>query len=213
MKRASRLLAVLCVALLSVQVSGCFGRFSLTRAMWDFNKNVSPNKFIQWAVFLVMVVVPVYEIGTLVDALVINSIEFWTGQNPVSSADAADSNTRVVRLSPEESLRLTRDTAAGVLKVEVLRAGQAPMVRYFELLEDGMAVRDEGGALMLQAREQKDGSVVVSDAAGTTMALHSAEAVAQARQVFLNEGALGLSQYAQHQASPLSQGLAQVCTP
>jgi hypothetical protein len=212
MKRTSRLLAVLCIALVSVQVSGCFGKFALTRAMWDFNKNISPNKFLQWAVFLVMVIVPVYGIGTLVDALIINSIEFWTGQNPVSSADAPDGNTRVVRLSPHETLRLSRDDDSGVMKVELVRAGQAPMVRYFEALEDGMAVRDEAGAMLVQAREQADGAVAVTDAAGTTMVMHSAEAVAQARQMLLTDGAEGLAQYARDQPSPLSQGLAQVCT-
>jgi len=211
MKRASRLLAVLCVALLSVQVSGCFGQFALTRAMWQFNKNISPNKFLQWAVFLVMVIVPVYGIGTLVDALVINSIEFWTGSNPVASADSPDSHTRVVRLSPDETLRLTRDEAAGVMKVEVERAGQAPVVRYFELLDEGMVVRDEGGALLIQATGQVDGSVTVTDAAGSTVAMHSPEAVAQARQMLLDGGPEGLAQYARNQVSPLSQGVAQVC--
>jgi hypothetical protein len=212
MKRASRLLAVLCVALFSVQMSGCFGNFALTRAMWDFNKNVSPNKFIQWAVFLVMVIVPVYEIGTFVDAIVINSIEFWTGQNPVSNAETPDTHSRVVRLSPEDTLRLSRDADSGVMKVELQRAGQAPLVRYFEPLDDGMVVRDEAGALLVQAREQADGEVAVTDAAGTTVALHSTEAVAQARQLFLNDGAEGLAQYARNQVSPLSRGLAQVCT-
>jgi hypothetical protein len=211
MKRASRLLAVLCLALFSVQMSGCFGKFALTRAMWEFNKNVSSNKFLQWAVFLVMIIVPVYGIGTLVDALVINSIEFWTDSNPISSAETPDSQTRVVRLSPEETLRLTRDEAAGVMKVEVERAGQAPVVRYFELLENGMVVRDEGGALLIQAQGQVDGSVTVSDAAGTTVAMHSPEAVAQARQVLLDDGAAGLARYAQNQVSPISQGLAQAC--
>jgi hypothetical protein len=213
MKRSSRLLAVLCLSLVSVQVSGCFGKFALTRAMWEFNKNISPNKFLQWAVFLVMIVVPVYGIGTLVVALIINSIEFWTGQNPISSVGAPDDNTRIVRLSPEDTLRLSRDEDSGVMKVELERAGQPTLVRYFEALEDGMAVRDEAGAMLVQAREQADGAVVVSDAAGTTMLMHSAEAVAQARLALLQEGAEGLAQYARSQASALSQGLAQVCTP
>jgi hypothetical protein len=212
MKRASRLLAVLCLAFFSVHVSGCFGKFALVRAMWDFNKNVSPNKFIQWAVFLVMVIVPVYAIGSLADAIVINSIEFWTGQNPISSAETPDGNTRVVRLSPQDTLRLSRDMDSGVMKVELERAGQPTLVRYFEPLENGMAVRNEAGAVVIQAREQADGDVAVTDAAGTTVALHSAEAVAQARQMFLNEGAEGLAQYAHNQVSPLSQGLAEVCT-
>lgn len=211
MKRASRLLAVMCVALFSVQVSGCFGKFALTRAMWDFNKNVSPNKFIQWLVFLVMIVVPVYGIGALVDAIVINSIEFWTGSNPVSSAGTADTRTRVVRLGPGDTLRLSREPGSDVMKVELEREGQAPLVRYFEPLEDGMAVRDEAGAVLLQAREQRDGAVMVTDAAGATMAVHSPEDVAKVRQTFLDEGAEGLAQYARSQAS-LSQGLALACT-
>jgi hypothetical protein len=211
MKRASRLLAVMCVALFSVQTSGCFGKFALTRAMWDFNKSVSPNKFIQWLVFLVRVIVPVYGIGTLVDALVINSIEFWTGNNPVGSAETPDTQTRVVRLSPGDTLRMSREPGSNVMKVELEREGQPAMVRYFEPLEDGMAVRDDAGAVLIQAREQQDGAVMVTDAAGTTMAVHSLEDVVQVRQLFLNEGAAGLAQYARNQAS-LSQGLALACT-
>jgi hypothetical protein len=196
MKRSSRLLATLCLAVFSLQLSGCFGKFSLTRAMWDFNKNISSNKFVQWAVFLVMVIVPVYSIGTLVDALVINSIEFWTGENPVSSAGGADSNTRVVRLGPGQTLRMSREPGSDVMKVELEREGQPATVRYFEPLNDGMVVRDEAGALLIQAREQVDGAVTVTDATGATMALHSPEAVAQARQLLLNDGAAGLAQYA-----------------
>jgi hypothetical protein len=212
MKRSSRLLAVLCLTLFSVQMSGCFGKFALTRAMWDFNKNVSSNKFVQWAVFLVMVIVPVYGVGTLVDALVINSIEFWTGSNPVTASQGSDSNTRVVRLNPDETLRLSRDDDSGVMKVVLERAGQPPLVRYFEPLDDGMVARDEGGALLIQARQLADGDVAVTDADGLTVALHPAEAVAQARQLLLDGGAEGLTQYAHAQALPLSQGLAQVCT-
>src|SRR3712207_767327 len=102
MKRSFRLFATLCLVAMSLQMTGCFGKFSLTRAMWDFNKNVSGNKFVQWAVFLVMIIVPVYGVGTLVDALVINSIEFWTGNNPIGSAEGVDANTRVVRLGNGE---------------------------------------------------------------------------------------------------------------
>ena len=211
MKRAFRLFTTLCLVALSLQMTGCFGKFSLTRAMWDFNKNVSGNKFVQWAVFLVMVIVPVYGVGTLVDALVINSIEFWTGNNPVANADGADSTTRVVRLGDGETLRLSREPGSAVMKVELERQGQAPVVRYFEPLNDGMVVRDDAGALLIQAREQADGAVAVTDASGATMAMHSPDAVAQARQLLLNDGAEGLAQYARTQVS-FSQGMALACS-
>ncbi|HLL03317.1 MAG TPA: DUF3332 domain-containing protein [Myxococcaceae bacterium] len=211
MKRSFRLFATLCLVALSLQMTGCFGKFSLTRAMWDFNKNISGNKFVQWVVFLVMVIVPVYGVGALVDALVINSIEFWTGNNPVGSAEGVDSNTRVVRLGNGETLRLSREPGSEVMKVEMEREGQAPVVRYFEPLNDGMVVRDDAGALLIQAREQADGAVTVTDASGATLAMHSTEAVAQARRMLLNDGPEGLAQYARTQVS-ISQGVALFCS-
>ncbi|MDY7231870.1 DUF3332 domain-containing protein [Hyalangium rubrum] len=211
MNRTFRLLMALSLTMMSLHVSACFGKFNLTRAMWDFNKNISGNKFVQWAVFLVMVIVPVYGVGVLVDSLVINSIEFWTGENPVSSVGGTDGNTRVVRVSPEETLRLSRVPGSDVMKVEVERAGQAPVVRYFEPLEDGMAVRDDSGALVIQARQQADGAVAVTDGTGATMAMHSSEAVAHARQMLLSDGPVGLAQYARHQGA-LSESVAELCT-
>ena len=62
-----------------------------------------------------------------------------------------------------------------------------------ETLRLDVVVRDEAGALLIQAREQVDGAVAVTDAAGATMAMHSPEAVAQARQLLLNDGAEGLA--------------------
>lgn len=74
--------------------SGCFGGFNLTRNVWQFNRNVSDNKWIQELVFLGLVIVPVYAIASVIDAIFLNSIEFWTGDNPVSVSTSP--TTRVV---------------------------------------------------------------------------------------------------------------------
>lgn len=84
--RRSLVLAVAAVGLLGS--SACFGSFNLTRKVWTFNKNVSQDKFVQELVFLAFAVIPVYSIAGGLDALIINSIEFWTGENPVSVAKA-----------------------------------------------------------------------------------------------------------------------------
>jgi hypothetical protein len=79
--------AVLAVAALGlVASSGCFGSFQLTRKLYTFNKTVSPDKWVQELVFLGMNIVPVYGIVGLADALFANTVEFWTGTNPVASA-------------------------------------------------------------------------------------------------------------------------------
>ncbi|MFP2931805.1 DUF3332 domain-containing protein [Pyxidicoccus sp. 3LG] len=206
MKRPSPWLAVLCAGFISIHASGCFGQFKLTQAIWNFNKNISGNKFVQWLMFLVLVIVPVYGIGALVDALVINSIEFWTGSNPVSSADGVDTNTRIVQLTPTDTLKMSRD-ASGVMRLELEREGQEPMVRYFEPLENGMVVRDDAGAMLIQAQEADDGAIAVTDAAGTTLTVHAREAVALARRVYEEGGAAALAQHAVAQGT-VSQGLA-----
>ncbi|WP_164007595.1 DUF3332 domain-containing protein [Pyxidicoccus trucidator] len=207
MKRPSPWLAVLCAGFFSTHATGCFGQFKLTQGIWNFNKNVSGNKFVQWLMFLVLTIIPVYGLGALIDALVINSIEFWTGSNPVGSVDGQDDGTRIVKLSPTDTLRLSRDAETGVMRLQLDRAGQESMVRYFEPLENGMVVRDEAGALLIQAQEAADGAVAVTDAAGTTMTVHAAEALAVARRVYEEGGAAALAQHARAQTD-MSRGLA-----
>ena len=63
--------------------SACFGSFHASRNLWKFNKDVSKNKWAQEAMFLGMSILPVYEIGSVLDVLIFNSVEFWTGENPL----------------------------------------------------------------------------------------------------------------------------------
>lgn len=215
-KRPSRWLAALCASILAVHVSGCFGSFALTRKIYDINQGISDNKFIRWVVFLGFTILPVYGVGTFIDALVLNSLEFWTGSNPLGggggSGGTRGASPRAVRLSPTETLKLSRDGESGVMRVELEREGQEPQVRYFEPLDDGMAVRDEAGALLLRARERADGSVEVSDASGSTVTVHSHEAVAEASAALMREGVAGLARHVTPRLSSMRQGLALTCS-
>ena len=80
--------------------SACFGSFNLTRKLYAFNKDVSKDKFVRELVFLGLNIVPVYGIAGFVDAVVVNTVEFWTGTNPVdmSSTVRVDSTTVVKRV-------------------------------------------------------------------------------------------------------------------
>lgn len=208
--RSSRLVAALFASILSLHVSGCFGSFALTRNIYGLNERISDNKFVRWLVFLGFTIIPVYGVGTLVDALIFNTLEFWTGSNPLANAETQQDGTRVVRLSPTDTLRLSRDEQGGVMRVELDRAGEQPVVRYFEPLEDGMAVRDEAGVLLVHARERVDGAVEVLDASGSAVTVHSREAVVQANTAFEQEGVAGLARHVTPQAS-MQQGLALAC--
>lgn len=80
-KNVTLLLAtVLCS---SVLFTSCIGSFGLTNKLLSWNKTID-NKFVNELVFIAFWIVPVYEISALADVLVINSIEFWSGDNPVA---------------------------------------------------------------------------------------------------------------------------------
>jgi hypothetical protein len=76
---------VTCLIACSMMFSSCIGSFGLWNKALAWNKGLSKSKFVNEIVFIAMHVVPVYEIAGIVDAVVLNTIEFWTGNNPVAA--------------------------------------------------------------------------------------------------------------------------------
>lgn len=77
---------VVAAVLLSLTMSSCIGSFRLTHSVLKWNNQVS-NKFVNELVFFAFWVLPVYEVTSLADLLVINSIEFWSGRNPLTASE------------------------------------------------------------------------------------------------------------------------------
>ena len=111
--------AILAVAAAGLVTStGCIGSFTLSRKVYNWNKGVSPDKFVQELVFLSMLIVPVYEIALLADGVFANSVEFWTGSNPVASA-------RTVRPDGTTLLQHGETSAEGkTLTIEEVKDGE-----------------------------------------------------------------------------------------
>ena len=63
-------------------LQSCIGSFALTNKVITWNKQVG-SKFINELVFFAFWVLPVYEVTSLADIIILNSIEFWSGNNPV----------------------------------------------------------------------------------------------------------------------------------
>ncbi len=83
MKKTYLSAALILTVAASLSFSSCIGSFSLTNKLMNWNKNVS-NKFVNELIFFGFWVLPVYEVTALADLLVLNSIEFWSGDNPVA---------------------------------------------------------------------------------------------------------------------------------
>ncbi len=71
----------------AMMMSSCIGKFATFNKVLDWNKGITNNKFVNWLVFIALHAIPVYEIAFMADYLVFNSLEFWTGNNPMANVD------------------------------------------------------------------------------------------------------------------------------
>jgi hypothetical protein len=153
-------IAMVLVAAVGALSAGCFGKFQLTRKLYDINQSID-EKYIRSAATWVFVIP--YAVTGLLDFVVFNVIEFWTGENPVVEAKVtkvyAQGNGRTV-------LTLSRDGSATVAVIERYEGGEP--VSTLRVRDDGAgkvtAVEMAAGKKVrdVVAVATSDGSVVVT---------------------------------------------------
>jgi len=80
--RKKHLIVATVVALsASMMMQSCIGSFALFNKVKNWNDQVG-DKFLNEVVFVAMWILPVYELCFAADLLILNSIEFWSGNNP-----------------------------------------------------------------------------------------------------------------------------------
>ena len=172
-------IAIVLVAAVGALSSGCFGNFQLTRKVYDMNKSID-DKYVRSAATWIFVIVQVYTVVALLDLIVFNVIEFWTGENPVAG-------TKVTKVYAQGSgrtvLTLSRDGSATVAVIERYEGGR--LLSTLRVRDDGqgkvVAVETAAGAEVreVSAVAASDGSVdvTVTTAAGTGSEKYAAQAV------------------------------------
>ncbi len=121
MKKKFLSVALVCALCGGILLPSCIGSFSLTNKLLSWNRGIS-NKFLNELVFLCFWIVPVYEVTSLADILVINSIEFWSGTSPIAKGksviegqdgkylvDCDGKGYTITRMDSGKSLRLNFD--------------------------------------------------------------------------------------------------------
>ena len=150
---------------LPLSTSGCFGTFSLTRKVYDYNEHVSSDKWTRWGVFLLLNIFPVYAFSTVFDSLFANSVEFWTGENPVTSdASPAVGTERIAHGSNGEVGRTTF-VAPGVVDLEL---SDSTGVRHELRLvreSDAIAAYDNEGRFVMRVGDRNGTAEVLARAA------------------------------------------------
>ena len=67
----------------SVMFSSCVGSFSMFNKLAQWNKRATKSKFLNELIFIV--ISPAYAFCSVADIFVLNTIEFWSGSNPMAS--------------------------------------------------------------------------------------------------------------------------------
>ncbi|MFA7256905.1 MAG: DUF3332 family protein [Kiritimatiellales bacterium] len=84
------------IVCLSVLLTGCTGPFALTKKLHAWQTGFE-NKWVDEVAFLGCVILPPYWFTTIADSLILNSVEFWTGDNPMDTVAAPQGNEMCLR--------------------------------------------------------------------------------------------------------------------
>ncbi len=107
MNRLKSALLAIVFSFVMLSQHGCIGSFHLTKNLYNWNKNEVGGKWGSELVFLAFVIIPVYSVSLLADGIVLNSIEFWTGENPIAMKDG-EKETQIVQ-SGDDTYKLSAE--------------------------------------------------------------------------------------------------------
>lgn len=151
-----QIVVVLLVASMAIMSVGCYGSFSLTKKVYNWNGSME-GKWVQELVFLVLNIVPVYGVAAWIDVVILNSIEFWTGNNPMTSTMTSDDGTTVAFNAEGKTMTISY-------------AGKSFVVAK----ENGKAlVKDAEGNILATMESTADGGMVMKDANGKVLSTYS----------------------------------------
>jgi len=103
--------------------TACFASFPLTRKLYAYNKGLG-DKWVQEVFFLAATIVPVYSVVGLIDVVILNSMEFWTGKPALTSA-IPETKTKVVAHGDVKLIQtMTRSSEGRTMVLEEQVKGQ-----------------------------------------------------------------------------------------
>lgn len=181
-KKHARKIVLLTILAMMPMMTSCYGHFPLTRAIYRANGSVGSSidgdrtqrKILQSAVFWVFVIIPVYAIGGIGDALIFNLIEFWTG-NTTTIGYHQEHNGVAVAFEAQPDGRhavLTISRKGNVLAREnfIKLSDSLYEVRHADGTLAGTVVRDAQGGFLLN---NDQGRTISTIPAGALRAPHA----------------------------------------
>lgn len=123
----------------AMMLTGCLGQNALFDTVQDWNATATGNKFVNQGISFVFWWVPVYGLSLLGDIVIFNSIEFWTGTNPISKEGAkVAGTTETVTDGMGNQAELTYNADGSI---SVLATSNGAEESYTLIKEDGKVIK------------------------------------------------------------------------
>lgn len=144
---------VLTAVAAGILTAGCTGPFALTKKLHTWQTSFD-EKWVDEVAFLGCIILPVYGLATLGDAIIFNSVEFWTGENPMDtvSIDQDGTSAKVAYLE-DGSVKIETENGRTLLLTKT---------------ESGVVAKDEDGKT-LYSSTTTGATVKVTDANGNVV--------------------------------------------
>ncbi|MEQ9365485.1 MAG: DUF3332 family protein [Leptospirales bacterium] len=161
-----RLIGSILIAVLSFGgVSHCYGSFALTRSLHDAVGSIE-NRWLRAIVFFLIAAWPlpiVYGLAILADAIVINTVEFWSGDNPMAHRYDSKGEYRASLTEKGARVDFIYRGYGESLEISLLRRGEAEAeAQSMILLRDApgvVYVREDGRLVAVDVRQLNLGEV------------------------------------------------------
>jgi Domain of unknown function (DUF3332) len=175
MGKAARLIAfVLVFTVMVLSMASCAGQFALTHKL--LNWNLSLNKWVGSLLMFLFIIIPVYGVCMLVDYIVLNIIEFYSGSNPMTSEAEVNGSKVAMKFHEGDGINVDITSVAKDGTVKTMAVRTTP---------EGMTARviENGQASKITAAWTEDGMERCVD--GNCEEIDSGEMLAQAAKLGL----------------------------
>ena len=155
-----QVVVLLLIATMAVMSVGCYGSFNLTKKVYNWNGSLG-NKWVVEVVFLVCNVLPVYGIAGFADVIILNTVEFWTGTNPMAAKVSSEDGTTVTFNQEKNEMTISYAGKSFTISRE----------------EGKSTVKDSEGNILAFAVSDANGNMNIVDVNGKVLSSYTSEEV------------------------------------
>ncbi len=141
------------VMAVSLLFSSCLGSFQAFNNLKDWNQGVSQSKWVNNLLFWGLVIIPVYPIFLIGDAIIFNVIEFWSGSNPIAMEEG-DQEVQVVEHEGNIIQMVATRNRMQISVLEGPKKGEKLELFYKPDEKSWNAIRRDGEIIKLSSMEE-----------------------------------------------------------